>query len=143
MSIESNKQAIIRYAEVVWNNGDLEAVADFIAADFVRHNAGEPTASPGPESIRQLVQVYRGAFPDLHFAAEVLLAEGDLVAVRWQMRGAQQGELMGIPATGRQIAIAATDIYRLADGKIAEQWVSADSLGLWEQLGVVAMPSQG
>ena len=137
MSLEENKAIIRRYAEQVWNSGNAEAIDTFIAADYVQHDPGIPMQIRGPEGIRQLFAVYRTAFPDIDFSADLMMADGDMVAVVWQMTGAHKGELMGIPATGKPVAIKATEIYRLANRKIAEQWVAVDNLGMMQQLGVV------
>ncbi len=142
MSPEAHKATIQRFAQI-WNSGDLAALDDLVAAGYVRHDPGLPMPITGPDGLRQLIPLYRAAFPDLYFTAELLLAEGDLVAARWQVRGTQLGELLGIPATGKLIAIAATDIYRFADGKLIEQWVAVDNLGMLQQLGVAPTPGQG
>lgn len=140
MSLDENKDIIRRYAAEVWNSGNAEAIDTFIAADYVRHDAGIPMQIRGPDGIRQLFAVYRTGFPDINFSADLMMAEGDKVAVVWQMTGTHKGELMGIPATGKPVAIKATEIYRLAGGKIAEQWVAVDNLGMMQQIGAVPMP---
>jgi len=74
--------------------------------------------------------MYLAAFPDLHFTFEDLIAEGDKVVVRWTSRGTQQGELMGIPPTGKQFSATGIEIYRLEGGKIVEHWLESDNLGM-------------
>jgi predicted ester cyclase len=69
-----------------------------------------------------------------------LIAEGDLVAARYLVQGTHQGVFLGIPGSGRQVRIQAVESYRLADGKLAEQWVVMDALGLLQQLGAVPGP---
>ena len=140
MSPEDNKTIVARYAEDVWNNGNLTAVDEYIAADYVRHDPGIPMQIRGPEGIKQLAAMYRAAFPDIHFTADLMIAEGDKVAGRWMVRATHQGELMGIPATGKPVSITAIEIYRFVKGKIAEQWVVVDNLGMLQQLGVVPVP---
>jgi len=137
MTLEENKSIIRRYAEQVWNSGNAEAIDTFIADNYVRHDAGIPMQIRGPEGIRQLFTVFRTGFPDINFSADLMMADGDMVAVVWQMTGTHKGELMGIPATGKPVAIKATEIYRIADGKIAEQWVAVDNLGMMQQIGAV------
>ena len=79
---------------------------------------------------------WRSAFPDLHVTADLIIAEGDLVAVRWTARGTNTGAGNGIPATGRKVEVSGTAIFRFVDGKIAEEWTSANTLGLLKQLGL-------
>ena len=74
---------------------------------------------------------------------EDVIAEGDKVAVRFTFRGTHQGELMGIPPTGKQVTISGMDINRIAGGKIAERWAVFDMLGMLQQLGVMPAPEQG
>ena len=78
------------------------------------------------------------AFPDLHYTVEDLVAEGDKVVVRYTGRGTQQGELWGIPPTGKQMTYTGILIWRFAEGKIAEHWAEPDRLGLMQQLGVIS-----
>ena len=87
--------------------------------------------------------MYAAAFPDLHTWSEGMVAEGDEVAVRWMAEGTQQGELLGIPPTGKQARFSGMSIFRLAEGKIAEQWEEWDKLDLMRQLGVMPSPRQG
>jgi predicted ester cyclase len=68
------------------------------------------------------------------------LAEGDKVVVRYTVEGTQQGELLGVLPTGKHFRISGICIYRLAEGKIAEQWEQMDMLGLMQQLGVIPAP---
>ena len=137
MPAESNKLTLERYVKEVWNGGHLDTVPDFITNDYVRHDTGLPMQVRGPEGVSQLVRLYRTAFPDLNLASVVTLAEGNIVAAHWQVHGTHQGELMGISPTGKSLNITATEIFRFNDGKIAEQWVSVDNLGMLRQLGVI------
>lgn len=142
MSIDDLKGTVHRYAEEVWNQGALDAVDRYIASDYIRHDPGLPAEVRGPEGIRQLVPMYRAAFPDIHFTAADVIAEGDRVVVRWDVCGTHRGELMGIAPTGREVRLTAIEIFRLANGKIAEQWVLVDNLGMLRQLGVFPPPAQ-
>jgi steroid delta-isomerase-like uncharacterized protein len=66
-----------------------------------------------------------------------MLAEGDRVMVRWTSRGTHQAEYNGLPATHKQVTYSGINIFRLANGKIAEVWDISDRLWLWQQLGVL------
>jgi len=73
---------------------------------------------------REWHEMERAAFPDKHFDVEDVIAEGDMVVLRWHFRGTQQGSfwtpLGTVPATGRTLDLSATLIYRIENGKIAE-----------------------
>jgi predicted ester cyclase len=86
--------------------------------------------------------MFRTAFPDLHGTIEDQIAEGDKVVMRMTYRGTHQGELMGIPATGKPVTMTFISINRIAEGKIAEGWVNFDALGMMQQLGVIPVPGQ-
>ena len=79
---------------------------------------------------------WRSAFPDLNVSVDLIVAEGDFVAVRWTARGTNTGAGNGIPATGKKVQVSGTTIFRFAGGKIAEEWTSGDALGLLKQLGL-------
>jgi len=98
-----------------------------------------PTSLPvGPEGQKQLFTKYNAAFPDSRFTVDAIIAEGDLVAVRWSVRGTHQGILEGLAATRKQVNLTGTATMRIVSGKIAEMWNNWDALGLLQQLGVVA-----
>jgi predicted ester cyclase len=86
--------------------------------------------------------MYLTAFPDLHFTIEDIIAEGDTVVVRQTARGTHQGDLMGIPPTGKQVSGTGITITRVVNGKAVEDWFNGDDLGLLQQLGVVPVPGQ-
>jgi len=136
MSIEQNKALIHRWVDEVLNAKDT-ASSDgeaLIAHDFVGHLAGFP-AVEGHEAYRQLGAAYFSAFPDIHFTIEDMLAEEDKVVIRYTTRATHRGELMGILPTGKQVTVSGISIYRIASGKIVEEWDSYDNLGVMQQLG--------
>jgi predicted ester cyclase len=73
----------------------------------------------------------------LRYAIDDLIAEGGKVAVRWTATGTNKGELLGMPATGRQVTVGGVDIFRLAKGRLVELWLSWDQLGMMQQLGII------
>jgi predicted ester cyclase len=108
----------------------------FIHPEHENHDPTAPEVPRGPEGVRRLAELYRSAFPDLHFEHEEIVVAGDRVAHRWTFRGTHRGEIMGIEPTGRSVAVQGIEINRIADGKIAESWAISDALGMLEQLGV-------
>ena len=124
MSTEGNKAVVRRLWEEVWNRADL-AVADEI---FDEAYAAHEKAS---------VPVVRAAFADSHHAVEDLIAEGDRVVTRFTWSGTHRGPFMGVPPTGRRVAVEGIWIHRLEGGRIVEgrEWGQVDWLGLLRQLG--------
>lgn len=136
MSTEQNKANNRRVFEEAFNQGKLTVLDEVCASNYVLHDPTGPI--PGAEGFKQYVAMYRAAFPDLRITLEDEVAEGDRVVVRWVARGTHQGELMGIPPTGRQITVTGITIVRAdASGKTEEAWVNLDTLGMLQQLGVI------
>lgn len=142
MQPEENKAVIRRFLEEVFSAGNLELVDELFATAYVLHNPSVSGEVRGPEGMKQYVNMYRNAFPDTRFTVEDQIAEGDEVVTRWTFRGTHQGELMGIPPTGKRVTITGIAINRLSGGKIEEQWNNFDQLGVLQQLGAVPAPGQ-
>ena len=143
MSAEENKAIVRREVEELYNpDGDLDAVDELFAPGYVLHDPSLPESGRGPESARQLASAFRSAFPDLHTTFDGAVAEGDKVAYRWTASGTHEGELMGIPPTGRRVQTSGMTINRFSGGRIAEDWYQSDDLGMMQQLGVIPSPDE-
>ncbi len=142
MSTEENKALVRRVYEEAINRGNMAVVDELNSPNYVAHDPGFPQPVRGPEGLKQYFLVFRSAFPDVHITIEDMIAEGDTVVTRQTSRGTHQGDLMGIPPTGKQIAVTGMAIHRLANGKFVESWINADNLGLLQQLGVIPAPGQ-
>lgn len=102
--------------------------------DFIGHaGRGTFTRDAGLAEARG----WRQAFPDLKMHIDLILAEKDLVAVRWTARGTNSGSGNGLPATGKTVQVSGQATFRFVDGKIAEEWASGDTLGIMKQLGLL------
>ena len=140
MSTETNKAIARRVFEEVFNAGNLDLIDELASADVVIHYGGaEPVR--GLDSYKRAFSASQPAFPDMHFAIEDLIAEGDRVVTRWTMRATHRGEYLGIAATGQQVAETGVSIYRIVGGKVVEGWVSSDDLGVMQQLGALPAPA--
>jgi steroid delta-isomerase-like uncharacterized protein len=130
----TNRDLARRFFEEVWNRGDEAAIDRYIAADAA---GNDPTFGAGREAFRAQWRKWRAAFPDLHFAVEDLVAEGDKVVTRWTLTGTHQGEFLGIAPTGRAVSVAGMSLDRIAGDQIAEGFDAWDELGLHRQLGAI------
>jgi steroid delta-isomerase-like uncharacterized protein len=137
MSAETNKALARRVREELWTAGNLALADELYASDATSHALDPltPDFGRGPEAIKQMVRMYRTPFPDAQCTIEDVVAEGDRVVVRWTARATQKGDLAGIAATGKRVTVTGTDTYRFAGGKIKEEWINWDALGLLQQLG--------
>jgi steroid delta-isomerase-like uncharacterized protein len=142
MSTEENKAAVRCACEDVINSGDGSLVDATVAPTYMYHTPGMPDIH-GPGGYKELVSVFRTAFPDLRITVEDLFAEGDKVAHRWRLVGTHQGDLMGIPPTGKKVDVTGMAISHMVGGKVEEEWGIFDQMGLMQQLGVVPTQGQG
>ena len=135
MSTEENKAVLRRNCEEAFNKGDLAVADETIANNYVYHGSGGQEFK-GPEGFKQLITMFRTAFPDFHVTVEDMVAEGNKVAHRATMRGTHQGDLMGIAPTGKQVTISAIVISRFEGGREVEAWSNLDQLGMMQQMGI-------
>ena len=142
MSTEGNKAILRRGYEEIHNKGNLAAIDELVASDYVEHSPGAPGLPPGLEGVKQTFTMFRTAFPDFHVTVEDMVAEGDKVVARLTMSGTHKGEFAGIGPTGKQITVAVIDIMRFVGGKAVEHWNIVDNLEIMQQLGVVPPPGQ-
>ena len=82
------------------------------------------------------------AFPDMHAAIDDEISEGDRIVIRSTWSGTHTGEFLGIPPSGKTLRITATGFFRVRDGKITENRVNFDALGMLQQMGVVPEAGQ-
>jgi predicted ester cyclase len=144
MTLEQNKALARRELEELWSEGHLAVADEIFAPNFVSHQHSRPDAQDvhGLEAYKAFVGQVHEAFPDLHYVLEDQIAEGDKVMTRNVASGTHKGWLMGIEPTNKRAQWAGISIDRIEHGKIVENWVSWDMMGMLQQLGVVSLPSQ-
>jgi predicted ester cyclase len=130
----ANTDTFKRAIDAGWNHGDLDAIDELFAPDFVEHQAG---IGPGREGVKGSIRALHTAFPDLHLAVEDSIALGDMVWLRLHATGTHEGPFMGTPASGRPIDITVIDVARVVDGRLVEHWGVADRLSVAQQIGLV------
>jgi len=144
MSTEHTKATATRLADELFNKGNLGIVDELIAADAIDHN--EPLGTDCRQHFKQVATLLRSAFPDLHFALEETIAEGDKVSARVIMSGTHQGPgaFFGVPASGKRFEIQQMRLLRIVNGQMKESWAVIDMLGWMQQLGVMpSRPAEG
>jgi len=120
----------------------VELVDELLAPDYLSHAPGEPELKRGPEDIKEVVRAYHSAFPDLTYTVEKQVAEGDMVVTRWTARGTHQGELIGVPPSGRYIVVSGMSMDRISEGKIAENRTNWGALEMLQQIGAIPESEQ-
>jgi steroid delta-isomerase-like uncharacterized protein len=147
VSTDANKSLALRYFNEVFNKGDLKVMEEIASPDFVFTMPTHEEPFRGVDGYKGLVNMLRGCFPDIQFALEDVVAEGDRVLTRWSARGTHTGipfpTVIGdVPAAGNQFHIEGMTWHQISDGKISEVTANEDSIGLISQLGRVLFPGQ-
>jgi steroid delta-isomerase-like uncharacterized protein len=118
----------------VYNDGNLDAMRDVFADDYIHGSANGPDAIGIEEGARR-IGTFVTAFPDLEWTFDEVIVEGDQVSVRWTKRGTQTGDLAGFPATGKPVNFSGISNFTVRCGKIVEFQTEMDAVGLLEQIG--------
>jgi predicted ester cyclase len=135
MGTEQARTIVERFFEQTWVKRDVSAWND-LPADAVFWNFG--TKIEGREGwLQAFVRPLLKGFPDLRVEPEFIVAENDMVVVRWRGMGTHTGEFRGVAPTGNVINIVGVAIYRVEDGTIVEGWSQADTLALLTQIGAI------
>jgi predicted ester cyclase len=141
MSIEENKALVRRFYEEI-DKGNLEAMDEMVAADYIDHNPPPfPGLGPGREGLKQAFKLFWEATPGYHHIEEQI-AEGDKVVTRLTSYGKHERDLPGAPRTGHDLKMTSITIHRIANGKLVEKWGEKDVLGFLIQLGVIPPPGE-
>ena len=141
---ERNKQNFQKLFDEVMNRGNFDAADDLITVDRPDHNPNMPPQfAKGREGFKSFFRMFRAGVPDLKFTTELMIAEGDMVAVYGFAEGTHSGEFMGIPATGKSFKVTNSDFCRFnSEGKITDHWGVFDSMGMMRQIGMVPASGQ-
>ncbi|HEX3326198.1 MAG TPA: ester cyclase [Actinomycetota bacterium] len=138
-SPDENKALILRFYREI-DAGNIDAMDEIVADDYINHDPPFPGLTSGREGLRQAFKMFWDATPG-HHEIEDQIAEGDKVVTVLRGVGKHEGELAGIPASGNDLDVKAVAVHRIEAGKIAEHWSAVDSAALLSQLGVIQLPT--
>jgi steroid delta-isomerase-like uncharacterized protein len=133
MSVKNNKVIIRRFIDEVFTQGKMEVIDELVAEDVSGQDAAIDEART-IEAVRNVVVLFRTAFPDAVYTIHDLIAEGDRVVARWSLTGTHRGTYLNVSPTEKQVTVNGIIIYSLEDEKIVEYWGEIDHLGLMRQL---------
>jgi steroid delta-isomerase-like uncharacterized protein len=136
MSAETNIALVRHFVEEAQTRHNLAAIDEYLSTDFVDHSV-PPGLPASREGVKIQFTMFFKALPDLHAIIHDQVADENKVVTRKTLRGTHQGELMGLPPSGKRIDIEVIDILAVKDGKITEHWNLVDQLGLMKQLGLI------
>jgi steroid delta-isomerase-like uncharacterized protein len=129
---ERNKAVAMRVFDEIFNQGRFEVADEIYAPDFRNHGLHRST---GLKEDQQAVHDEKKAFPDLKMTVTHLIAQGDLVSVRWVFRGTHTaGGYGGLPATGTRVEMGGITIWRIVDGRIHDEWTYYNEMGAYAQV---------
>jgi steroid delta-isomerase-like uncharacterized protein len=138
MSPADNLAVVRRMLDVI-SSGNTADLAQIVASNWTNHDPNLPPLH-GLEGAKQLASMWLTAFPDMKFTIEDSLSEGEKVAMRFRLVGKNTGAFMNMPATGKSVQVTGTGIFRVLNGRLTDNWVNFDALGMMQQLGLVPVP---
>ena len=134
-NLEANKKIVHQFGEAV-NTNNYDALDEIVTANFIRHSQATPNIKfRSLEEFKQFAKVSSESMPDMKGEIEMMVAEGDFVAIYATFTGTQKGPMGPFPATDKTMQSKTMAIFRLENGKIAELWIEWDNLAMLNQLG--------
>ena len=120
-----------------FQNGEINKIeSELFGTNYKLHFPGSPQPLNASEG-KEIMKGFKNAFPDLAFTIEKQIAEGDLTATRFTVRGTHKAEFRGISPTNKKILLTGTAINRIVNNKIVERWTELNMLSLMQQIGAV------
>jgi len=141
MSTDQNTANARQFFESMLGKANWGMADDILASDVVMHHPSSPQPIAGVKNVVGFLGAFRAGFPDMSMRVEFAFGDGEMVAVRWGMSGTHTAELFGIPPSGKPVKVVGISLLRFANGKVVEDWVSEDTMGLMQQIGVI--PTMG
>ena len=122
-------------SEEVWGKCNIDLVDELYAENYVDLNP-VPGIPANREGLKMQLSMFREAFPDMRASIDELIESGDKVITRYSVQGTHEGALMGIPPTGKTVAVSGITIVRFESGKAVEEYSLTDMMTMFQQLGL-------
>ena len=135
-NLEMNKATMNKIYEA-FSTGNTADLSNYVESNFVEQEQNPNIKETGIEGLKKTIEMYRGSFPNLKMNPVSIIAEGDLVTVRFNMTGANTGPMGEMPPTNKSIDIEGVDIIKFKDGKAVEHWGFYQEMKMMEQLGMM------
>jgi steroid delta-isomerase-like uncharacterized protein len=123
--------------EEMLGKANFNLADDLLACDIIMHHPSSSQPIAGVNNVVGFLGAFRAGFPDMSMKVELAFGDGEMVAIRWRMTGKHTALLFGIPPSGKSVTVSGISLLRFSNGKVVEDWVSEDTLGLMQQIGVV------
>jgi steroid delta-isomerase-like uncharacterized protein len=138
MNIELNKAIVRRFFDLI-SEGKTSGVEDIVSPDWVNKDPSLPPLR-GLDGARELISLFSTGFPGARTKIITMIAEGDTVAAYFTFDGEHKGKFLDFPPTGKKVSAYGCGLFRIDNGKLIENRVVFDALGLMQQIGVVPTP---
>jgi steroid delta-isomerase-like uncharacterized protein len=128
------------YSDIInqaWNSHDIEKVLSFYSPDYIADDVGLASVLRGHGALREMLQTYWRAFPDLEIAVTDMVIEGSRVVSAWVAAGTHQGTIMNIPPTGHKVQVRGMSIIDVEDGLIVRGQYIWDLAGMLRHMGLL------
>jgi steroid delta-isomerase-like uncharacterized protein len=135
--LQERKAKIRRHFLEVLNQGKLEMIEEIYHPHYVLHAPVSTGDTIGYEGLKQRVIEFRTGFPDIRFAVETIIVQGDDAAARWTLAGTHTGNFVGLEPTGRSVIVPGILMLRFEGDRIVEGWSGFDAMDMMQQLGAV------
>ena len=139
-TMTANEALVREFYEEVMNGRQFDVLEETHASNYVQHNLPGDRDVKGRDAYEAFLRGFVEAFPDLEVTLEDVVADTELVAVRATYRATHDGELLGVPATGKDVTFRGMVFFRIEDGKIVEGWPQTDMWDLLLQLRADELP---
>jgi steroid delta-isomerase-like uncharacterized protein len=132
------KKKIVReFIQKVWNEGDIEAISDFIGLEYtIHHDPDDPWEGMtlDMQAFKDRVSKSRAPFPDQRFDVQEIFENEHGVAITWLWSGTHSEDFADFPASGKQIKMSGATVYYFEDNQITGHWQITDRLSVFRQL---------
>jgi predicted ester cyclase len=137
-----NEIAVGKFWDAYWSKGDQSVAEEIFDPNLRDIDPNWPSGADGgiPAMIEKN-DFYYGLMPDLHCKVLRQLVVDDQIVTQWQAVGNHHGEYAGIEPTGNEITISGISIFTCRNGKIVEQVVEYDVVGMLRQMGATTIPT--
>ena len=142
---EQNMRTLREFIDLVWNQGDIEAIDQFVAREYqIHHDPGDPWDGQtlSVEGFKERVRVSRSPIPDQRFDIQTMLANDSEVQITWLWEGTHLGEIAGFAPTAKTLRMSGATVYYFSEGRITGHWQVADRMSIYQQLMENSGPSE-
>lgn len=140
MTVDQNKVTARKLVDEGYAKRNWKLLDELYTTDAINHDPSRTAIVKGPQGVKDGIEPYFKAFPDLKIFIEREIGEGDLVVQHVRAIGTNTGELNGMPATHKKTNVTGVMTTKFSNGKVVETWALFDQLGLMQQLGVIKTP---